>query len=61
MKKPDLQHSTFDHNLHTVHWDSSYLIDSIFEDGRRKIGIELDIVCLSCMLDVDGNGSHGGG
>lgn len=56
--KSHLQHTTFDHDLHTVDRNSGYLIDGIFEDYRREIGVELHIVNFSCVFNMYCDRSH---
>ena len=54
-----LQHTSFDHNLHPIGGDASGVIYGILEDGGWKIGVELDVVGLSCVFNMDGDGRHG--
>ena len=51
-KKRDLEHTAFDHDLHSVGWYTCELIDGILERCGRQICVELDVVGLSGVLDV---------
>jgi len=57
--KIHLQDTSFDHNLHAIGWDASGTVNGILEDCRWKIGVKLDVIGLSCVFNVDKNGSHG--
>jgi hypothetical protein len=53
-----LQYTSFDHNLHPIGGYASGAVYGILEDGGWKIGVELDVVGLSCVFDMDGDGCH---
>ena len=52
------QHNTLDHDLHAVWRYTSDLVDRIFEESCRLIGIELHIVHLTGVLDFYRDGCH---
>ena len=59
-EKTYFEHAAFDHNFHPVRRYTSNLVDGVLEDGRGKVGVELHVVHLACMLDLDRERCHGG-
>lgn len=57
-KKTHLQHSSLYHDLHTVWRNPRYLIYRILEHGWGLIGIELDVVDLSGVLNLHSERRH---
>jgi len=53
-----LQNTSFDHNLHPIGRYACGAVYGILEDGWWKIGVELDVVGLSSMFNMNGDGSH---
>ena len=54
----DLKNAALDHDLHAIWGNASALVDSLLKRGRRKVGVERDVVYFSRMLNLDGYRRH---
>ena len=57
--KIHLQDTTLHHDLHAIGRNAGGVVHGVLEHGWWEIGVEWEAICLSCMFDVDLDGSHG--
>lgn len=57
-REGNLEHTALDHDLHSVGGHTGELVDGKLERCGGQIGVELDVVGLSCMLDVHCQRGH---
>ena len=57
--RADLEYATLNHDLHTIYRNTRSVVYGIFEDVWWEIGVEEEVVRLSCVLNVYGDWGHG--